>query len=64
MVEAEGGWVRIPESIALERFRPEARFYYMDGLSWGNLLKNAAEWDGRIREYEGLMEGPASSKSD
>jgi len=42
----------VPESVALKYFNPLARFYFMDGYSWGNVLKVSAERDGRIKEYE------------
>ena len=45
-------WIMVPESVALKYFNPLARFYFMDGYSWGNVLKVSAERDGRIKEYE------------
>jgi len=46
------GFTDVPEETAVEFYEPEERFYYMDGNSWGNLQKVAAERDGRINEYE------------
>lgn len=40
------------EEIARVMFSDDKRFYYMDGISWGNLLKVSAERQGRIKEYE------------
>ncbi len=45
-------FVEVKEDDALNFYSPGLRFYYMDGDSWGNLLKNTAEKNGIIRQYE------------
>lgn len=52
IVEAKGRMVKIDEETALKLYSPALRFYYMDGNSWGNLLKNVSEKDGIIKQYE------------
>jgi hypothetical protein len=42
----------VEEKVAVGMFSPASRFYFMDGESWGNVLKVSAERAGRIKEYE------------
>lgn len=42
----------VDEKTARGMLSPASRFYFMDGESWGNLLKVSAERAGRIKEYE------------
>ena len=52
LVEMDDELFKIPEGEAIEIFSPTDRIYYMDGESYGNLLKNVKEGDGIIRQYE------------
>lgn len=52
LVKDGDGWKQIDEKDALRLYSPSMRFYFLDGTSWGNLLKNAAETSGRVKEYE------------
>jgi len=45
----------VDEDTARQTYPPDKRFYYMDGNSWGNLLKVSAEREGRIKEYEEMV---------
>ncbi len=52
LVKDGDGWKQIDEKAALRLYSPSMRYYFLDGASWGNLLKTTAERDGRVRECE------------
>lgn len=52
LVEKDGRWQYVKEADALAIYSPSMRFYFMDGISYGNLQKNVAERNGIIRQYE------------
>ena len=52
LVQKDGQWMEIDEKTAKSLYSDNLRYYFMDGESWGNLQKVAAERRGRIREYE------------
>ena len=52
LVEKDNRLTEVTEAEAVAGYSPSLRFYFMDGVSYGNLQKNVAEHNGIIRQYE------------